>query len=624
MASEFRKNDACDITRIIQFLRTVFNDNCKCFEKSCRIEMSDAISIIDSDLPNSLVKLVDFFKDIQNEQHCVTIFDFHENDHCKIIESHLDTFEQLRLITFNYHDTDNKKVFKQRTECRNTPSRECRFDNIDMENGKHFEPDYTTVRTADGKPLTWENLKSDHDHTKCFCTPLQNETFKTMLKEQIEYQYDEEHIHFFACILFWYFRKAIVDHLIQLVASRVEKTTSGYCKAVSVGSTRITSDYDITVQGECVDNIVNRFNDYFYSIFGAESGTVFDTNLYGSSFVFDYEINKKLFKPVNCSTNGHDNQNYYIANVPQGDLDESYITDQHLFGLLKVFISCAKFRQNGQNSNTRIYDMISILYDSLKLGIDDEDIDILPIKKHYIEAPQMTPVSPSRDNLSSPDNLSSLGNLSSSYNLTTPTSPSNKKISYETFRFSAISKTNKYTQLLNLISSYNVFGNETYFTRGAFMDVVFNTQTCKGSKINKKTNETVPNQVALTSHDLLDSFVENFGDFVAHQFTKDKYRLRMLYAFTKATQVGLPFTFDETNVFLKVLSDNPTHNQVRLEALIYLSTLLTIRLYIYVIDFDKLQVNTVKTIILKMNDLLNTIEKTPSVRRKPYKMVGTC
>jgi hypothetical protein len=59
----------------------------------------------------------------------------------------------------------------------------------------------------------------------------------------------------------------------------------------------------------------------------------------------------------------------------------------------------------------------------------------------------------------------------------------------------------------NSLSFTNFFGSETYYTRGAFLDVVVNQQMLK----NK-------NAVQLDINSYLDSFIENVSDYLLHDF----------------------------------------------------------------------------------------------------------
>jgi hypothetical protein len=74
---------------------------------------------------------------------------------------------------------------------------------------------------------------------------------------------------------------------------------------------------------------------------------------------------------------------------------------------------------------------------------------------------------------------------------------------------------NESDEYLNYISFVNYNGLETYFTTGAFLDVVVNGQMCM--------NE---GKVSLTVHEYYDSIVENLADLMVH-YNKEKYLLRI-------------------------------------------------------------------------------------------------
>lgn len=85
-------------------------------------------------------------------------------------------------------------------------------------------------------------------------------------------------------ILFWYFRKAIVD---SIAIDCISKHNNSVV-AISVGSTNITSDYDITLYGKkytSISKVINAFNKMFNDVFSKPPDFVFDTNMYGVSFI---------------------------------------------------------------------------------------------------------------------------------------------------------------------------------------------------------------------------------------------------------------------------------------------------------------------------------------------------
>lgn len=78
-------------------------------------------------------------------------------------------------------------------------------------------------------------------------------------------------------------RKRVVDGLLR-DAIKAANCTASTCTFNSVGSTSLTSDYDVTVSGPNAAAIVDYFNSEFRKTYCAESSEVFDTNVYGTEF----------------------------------------------------------------------------------------------------------------------------------------------------------------------------------------------------------------------------------------------------------------------------------------------------------------------------------------------------
>lgn len=81
-------------------------------------------------------------------------------------------------------------------------------------------------------------------------------------------------------------RKQQVDPMVDAVMAEVEKEMEaavGYpvkLKRKAFGSTNLTSDYDISVEGPGAERVVAKFNERFRAQYGLESAYVFDTNIY--------------------------------------------------------------------------------------------------------------------------------------------------------------------------------------------------------------------------------------------------------------------------------------------------------------------------------------------------------
>lgn len=559
-----------EIQTIQEFLRQVFTENCSCFEKTCEISFP----------PSSLVAhMLKMFRILRNGKTCVTFFEKKRRDHAEIIKKHITAFVFLGLLRRNTVD------------------------------GKYY--------TFDNQPLTWSNLKSQHHkrNIKCACEPLQKMRedlvgmYKKVYKKTCEegnVNFDcpdaeligENDIHNFTIAMFWYFRKAIVDNLVQHVYTTVTRKTrirdemwdfdskiSGHsCHALSVGSVNITSDYDISLYGTCVTPVLRGFHKNFLRIFSEKSSEVFDTNIYGSSFIEmpnDIASEDKMFyKVANCSPNPEYDSEIYFYVDDYGLNNATKIKayrQQNIWALLKLKINvnyCVnKYpdddKINGVYRNLQGLPFLGNLNRYLSKTLD-VNIDVTHRKQsnpgqsfcEYNESLNETYAAlqilhdnymrlvPKQHKGGALKTSKSFGNISAKYkyaqkdrkmgNLRSSISQeniiddgSNGKYNnndnddynlsirfpeYNELMFNRVQETEKYTDLLNTISMFNFYGTETYFTRGAFLHVVFIMQTCA----------TLKNSLKLDNSALFDSFTENYADFLSHR--KTKYLKRMLSA----------------------------------------------------------------------------------------------
>lgn len=84
------------------------------------------------------------------------------------------------------------------------------------------------------------------------------------------------------------FRQKFVDDLVKYVQRTAEANGTGRFEALALGSTALTSDYDITFSGSAAVFAVRTFNEKFRKEWGGkEAGTVFDTNVYAQNFLQD-------------------------------------------------------------------------------------------------------------------------------------------------------------------------------------------------------------------------------------------------------------------------------------------------------------------------------------------------
>ena len=294
------------------------------------------------------------------------------------------------------------------------------------------------------KKLTWENIKSLNELNK--------------------------EIH----ELLWLLRKLIVDSLLRKILlqlkrkSKIEKTD---VKVYSVGSSNLTSDYDITLYGQVDEKvfIINEFSKEFKQLFNDDSSIVFDTNIYGKAYItFDKDPNYTFVE--NCNTQ---EDFYYVKN------DYSYANSQLVWGLIKYFKDLRQaFDEDTYNG----------LFYFMDKKIDCEHLKICKKMLIYLKNKDQEVV-----------NYNYLLGIEN--------------------KFMNIYKNDNKDSLLALtdyISLVNFYGIETYFTRGAFLDTVVNNQMC-----SKENPAIILNEI-----DYITSILENSGFFFLHN-SKTKYFIRM-------------------------------------------------------------------------------------------------
>ena len=600
-----------------QFLGHVFTENCRCFQGSCDIQVT-----------NKEVKfLIHLFRDAQNRKNCITFFDRHRLDFGKMLKNYLVAMVSLGLL---------------------------------VKGGSHY-------MLTDGAVFTWKNVQRPHNVEGCFCDNIQklrpdlDEFIKEVKGRNCKYlrqcpHLTGEHLHEFTRCIFWYFRKAFVDNLIQFCYSSnairpsyasssqqlgtarhstsIFEESSRYslnrfksilgnsdvskdsiddlldldpkeefgaskssCQAISVGSMRLSSDYDVTMYGTCVSKVIRDFNQIFRGIFSASSATIFDTNIYGSSFIETTDASdfnsssSKFYAEIDCSTDKVNSEPYFyvmslseVADaVLQGQLYETEVGDlkssmirQHLWALVKLLKSCRhevlKTQKSGSILNllmeTKETPLKTLYNHILGILLVIGGLRYLDYKLHSSTGQNVDQLDPSELLVGSIES-EELWNIYNNFNqehaesqaLAVHISPTlevprqnNRMLSrlrnqsmqfaptqsalfaeeeedatpvdYADLPFEFVRRSKRYSTLLDTVSIFNFFGAETYYTRGAFMHVVFSLQTCKGM-FN-----------GLSEHDYWDSFIENFGDCIHHDF-KSKYIDRMYSALnTLHTQYG--------------------------------------------------------------------------------------
>lgn len=268
---------------------------------------------------------------------------------------------------------------------------------------------------------------------------------------------------------FFDFRFNLVNKLIQKIFNEYPlcyaeiDPTINICKSLASGSigpdSNLFSDYDLTITGHFqVSKMIQLFNGAIFKIFNMTPFEAFDTNLYGYSFMIP--INDSPFCRINWSLDPI-SKKYNVLNVNK---TKSYGQDIWAYRrLLSLCIEASHY------SNINNIEFMNI-----------EQNDWIKMPEHNLEL--MTSTEKSNNYMRQMENFEKIADPT---NETIPT----------------------VDELINSLSNMNYFGDETYFTQGAFVHVV-------GTMFYYK-NETIANKLLLLSpKQLIHSMIENLAYFI--------------------------------------------------------------------------------------------------------------
>lgn len=307
--------------------------------------------------------------------------------------------------------------------------------------------------------LRWKNIKSMTDGYSC--------KVPDHVRDGLKWFFNSDDFVLTVKYLMWYFRKYIVDTIL----ANVSTADVSY---KSVGSTKLDSDYDITMygNGNSIYDTIVEFDKKIYETFKDKSDLVFDTNLYGASFISEgsrVTCNKASFDLVKNSLKW------------QSPVDtDAYYVSQNIWALIRLFSALEDIRDEDET----LY-----MYIKQKTLSSESEVTklILGVAEEFVLA-----TDPSID----------------TYNELV------RRIAHIRDRYTG-------KELMSYISYINYNGIETYFTNGAFIDTVVNAQMCTGT-------ESVP----LHTSELFDSIVENLSNQITH-YRKIKYITRALSGYDK-------------------------------------------------------------------------------------------
>lgn len=267
--------------------------------------------------------------------------------------------------------------------------------------------------------------------------------------------------------LFWLLRKLVVDSILKKLLRQYSLKRDDI-QIYSVGSTKLTSDYDITLYGDThiKVKIIKLFQKNFKRYFQEDSSIIFDTNVYGKAYITfnereykgytDKAICGQVFYYLKENPSQHSQLMWGVIKYLR---DFKYAFGEYMYNDLMKFM-------NNKMSNSKLlnYAHKTLIY------LVNQDLN-------HVNYTSLLQKEKSFINTYDDDEL--LG-------------------------------------IHDFMSVLNFYGTETYFTRGAFIDTVVNTQMCS-NKI----------EIPLSEVDYITSILENAGFFFIHH-NKTKYIIRVL------------------------------------------------------------------------------------------------
>ena len=255
------------------------------------------------------------------------------------------------------------------------------------------------------------------------------------------------------------FRKVFVD---KLLAASI-KEIGAKCQIQEVGSKNLKSDYDITLSGTKVPEVISLFHESFEKIFHDNSANVFDTNIYGKGFFEPYSTQtiKQLKNgcPYSVFPYSYDGRTRYVRYIYlDKKTDKNIIKDQHAWAIVKLLIN-----MHGESEeNKKLLTKLPMYERGVNKFLALPDLNKLSIEqRNELYVKQLKVVQTYED------------------------------------KFCSENKENVKYEYQNSIALANYYALETYFTRGAFFHIV-------GLQSNIK--------LPISVDEYIDSYIENIGD----------------------------------------------------------------------------------------------------------------
>jgi hypothetical protein len=279
-----------------------------------------------------------------------------------------------------------------------------------------------------------------------------------------------------------YIRTFYVNQLKTLIVKYFENSCNNirnniffntYCKINSIGSTALTSNYNITVSSFLVStDIVSKFNYYFFNFWNDTSSEIFDTNLYGNCFFITLNKNLEIFNNILSLYNNLIVDNKNILYLPpkkiyiDDDIIKKLFIEQISWLIIKIYLYIDEYKIINFSNNI-IYNFLNNIIQIIltQIPYNHNIINNLSLKYHNLKIEKDI-----LKNINMPNNIyrKKLDELyvSKLYDI--------DKYQLQYIKLKQNNQNKKYflLKLIEAITISNFYGNEKYFCIGTLYHVL--------------------------------------------------------------------------------------------------------------------------------------------------------
>lgn len=311
-------------------------------------------------------------------------------------------------------------------------------------------------------------------------------------------------------------RKLIIHRLFCNVVEKKQKNEQCYNEYMAMGSTNITSDYDLTIKGSTSNDVMWNMFTKFIELYNVTLPYAFDTNLYSSPF--------HLFKQPECLNSpipggfinsNLKNQSYYLEYDNKNFTFVPTTTKEIDVELQFAFLKLYEADKNSNKSN--VYPKIKGYIDkAIKLGLSKDlttqEIDAELTKLKLNEIAKKIIIKGTNETVKQ-NKLNKNKRLLLDYK---KQYDAQKPVQHYIYTKEDTSFNTKGVELFTNSNTANYWSSEAYYTSSACNTIIIDIQMNKGKPymLNKYRKKKIPDDIIKKIY--LCSAIENLADMIHH------------------------------------------------------------------------------------------------------------